>query len=196
MRDGRSLAARRAFLSLGAIGPTPASVDARECSDCGVVLIEARRGAEALLATRLRSEFELTPPDGPRRVSSPDVSLLGVGRSRWTAISYKEPKAFAQDLGRTLSDCASVIDQTDGLAILRVGGPRIRDTLAKGLPINLDATAFAIDDVAVSAIAHIGVTIWRLDDRPTFELAIPRSYAGAFSHWLQESAAEFGLEVG
>ncbi len=100
-----------------------------------------------------------------------------------------------ETIERAVSDWASFIDQTDGLALLHVSGPRVRETFAKGLPIDLDAGAFAMDDVAVSVIAHIGVTIWRLDDAPTFEIAVPRSYAGAFAYWLQESAAEFGLEV-
>jgi hypothetical protein len=41
-----------------------------------------------------------------------------------------------------LSAVASVINQTDGRSVFRVGGPRVRDVLAKGVPIDLDERVF------------------------------------------------------
>jgi heterotetrameric sarcosine oxidase gamma subunit len=180
---------------LASIGPTPAGVAARECHDRRLAIVEARKGLEAQFIEQMQGLTGLRPPPGPRRVSSGALALLGLGPSRWLAIAPSDAAAAIEALERAVSGSGSFIDQTDGLAVLRIGGPRARETFAKGLPIDLDASAFAIDDVAVSAVAHIGVTIWRLDDAPTFEIAAPRSYAGAFAHWLQESAAEFGLEV-
>ena len=94
-----------------------------------------------------------------------------------------------------LDGAASVIAQTDGLAVLRLSGSRVRDTFAKGLPIDLDPRVFAVGDVASSILAHIGVTIWRADET-AYDVAVPRSFAADFSHWLAESAGEFGLAVG
>jgi sarcosine oxidase subunit gamma len=195
MPDVSLLPVRRAFATLASFGPTPTGVIACECLGRRLAIIEARKSCETQFAEKIRAQFELHPPIGPRRVSVGDVTLLGLGPSRWLAITPSGAAATIEALERTVSGYASFIDQTDGLAMLRISGPRARETFAKGLPIDLDASAFALDNVAVSAIAHIGVTIWRLDDAPTFEIAIPRSYAGTFAHWLQESAAEFGLEV-
>ena len=47
----------------------------------------------------------------------------------------------------------------------------------------------------MTAIAHIGVQLWQLDDAPTYELAVPRSMAKSFWTWFSASAAEFGLAV-
>ena len=195
MPDNSLLATRPAFAMLASIGATPAGVAAHECLGRRLAIVEARKGREAQFVEQMRAQTGLRPPSGPRRVSSGEFTLLGLGPSRWLVIAPSDAAAAIEALERKASGPASFIDQTDGLAVLRISGPRARETFAKGLPIDLDASAFAVDDVAVSAIAHIGVTIWRLDDAPTFEIAAPRSYAGSFAHWLQESAAEFGLEV-
>ena len=195
MPNSFQLPVRRVFERLAPIGPTPAGVSAAERLGCEFAMIQACNGRASQVDERLRGEFGLALPVGPRRVSSRALALLGLGPLRWLAISSGEMR-LAEALERTLAGCAAVIDQTDGLALLRIGGPRARETFAKGLPIDLDPQEFAADHVAVSAVAHVGLTIWRLDDAPTFEVAVPRSYANAFAHWLQQSAAEFGLAVG
>lgn len=195
MPDISLLAARPAFATLASIGPTLAGVTARECLGRRLAIIEVRKSYETQFVEQIREQFKLHPPASPRRVAAGKIALLGLGPSRWLAVTPSNATATIEALERTVSGYASFIDQTDGLAMLRISGPRARETFAKGLPIDLDASAFSIDDVAVSAIAHIGVTMWRLDDAPTFEIAVPRSYASSFANWLQEAAAEFGLEV-
>ena len=86
---------------------------------------------------------------------------------------------------------ASVTDQSDGYAVVRVSGPKARDVLAKGFPIDLHHRAFGPADVASTQVAYMGATLWQVDDAPTFEIALFRSFAGSFEHWLTESAAEF-----
>jgi len=94
---------------------------------------------------------------------------------------------------------ASVSDQSSGYALLRLTGPKLRDALAKMLPIDLHERAFATGDVASTLASHVGVTLWRLEDgadgSPVFEIAMFRSLAGSFWHALTSSAAEFGLVV-
>jgi sarcosine oxidase subunit gamma len=180
---------------LASIGPRPAGLVACEPLGRQLAIIEARKGGETQFAEQFRAQFGMSPPVGPRWVSSSRIKLLGLGPSRWLAVAPCVRTGIDEALERAVAGCASLIDQTDGLALLRIGGPRTRDVFAKGLPIDLDDRSFAIGDGAISVIAHISVAIWRLDDAPTFEVAIPRSYAAAFALWLQESAAEFGLEV-
>ncbi len=65
----------------------------------------------------------------------------------------------------------------------------------KGVAIDLHRDAFGMADVAVTAIAHIGTILWMVDEQPRYRVAVFRSYAGSFWHWLSTSAAEFGIEV-
>jgi len=99
--------------------------------------------------------------------------------------------AFEARLRAALAGLASVSDQSDGRVVVRVGGPRARDTLAKGLPIDLHPRAFKPGDAAVSVVAHIAVHLWQIDPAPTYELAVPRSFAASFCDWLAAAAAEF-----
>ncbi|HLW91389.1 MAG TPA: sarcosine oxidase subunit gamma family protein [Roseiarcus sp.] len=195
MLDPVLLAARPAFATLVSTDPAAAGVSAKETLGNRLTMVEARKGRQTRLAERFRSEFGLALPTGPHRTASVELTLLGIGPLKWLAISAFEETSVPQRLERALHDSASLIDLTGGLALLRISGPRARETFAKGLPIDLDQSEFAIDDVAVSAIAQVAVTVWRLDDAVSFGVAVPRSYADSFAHWLQESAAEFGLAV-
>jgi sarcosine oxidase subunit gamma len=62
------------------------------------------------------------------------------------------------------------------------------------LTIDLHPSAFATGFAAATNVAHIGIVLWQLDDRPTYEFAVPRSYALSFWHWLEASATAYGLE--
>ena len=79
--------------------------------------------------------------------------------------------------------------------MLRLSGDRVRDVLAKGVPVDLHPRNFRTGDVASTLVAHIGVQIEQLDDRPTFQLMAFRSLAGSLWSWLTKSAAEFGYEI-
>ena len=92
-----------------------------------------------------------------------------------------------------MAGLASISDQSDGRIIIRVSGPRARQTLAKGIPIDLDPASFGPGDTALTAAGHINVQFWQLDAMPTFEFAVFRSFAAAFCEWLKEAGAEFGV---
>jgi len=125
--------------------------------------------------------------DAARQSGANGVTALGIGPGRWLFLG-STPEQLAP-----LSGLASLSDHSDGYAVFELWGPKIRETLAKGVPVDLHPTVFT-DDVAVTVIAHIGAIVWQsAPDR--FSIAIFRSYAGSFWHWLAASAAEFGLTV-
>jgi sarcosine oxidase subunit gamma len=189
------LARKSAFAGLLApAGPSPAGVFAAERVGLGLAMVEPRRGRGPELSARVEALYGLTPPSGPARAAAGPVAFLGLGPSRWLASSEDDGDAFAGDLAFELEGVASVIAQTGGLGVLRISGPRARDAFAKGLPIDLDPSVFPVGVVASSILAHIPVTLWRPDEAG-YEVAVARSFAGDFWHWLATSAGEFGLAV-
>ena len=76
-----------------------------------------------------------------------------------------------------------------------MSGARARDALAKGIPVDLHPGAFGPGDAAITTVAYIGVALWQVDDAPTYEFIVPRSYFIAFHEWLIAAAAEFGVRV-
>jgi len=195
MADQVWLAPRSGFARLLApVGAAPAGVVVSERVGLGLAAVEPRKGRAPELIARVEARYGLSPPRGLRRAAAGGLAFLGVGPNRWLATSESGAAAFSDDLEAALDGVASVIAQTDGLAVLRIAGPRARAAFAKGLSIDLDPGVFVVGDVASSILAHIAVTIWRTDEA-SYDIAVPRSFAGDLGRWLVESAAEFGLAV-
>ena len=174
----------------------PARLAVCERTDLALASVIARRGAERALAARVGDTFALALPTTPHRSQSGTIAFIWAGPGHWLATAESEAgHRFESRLRTTLAGLASVSDQSDGRAVLHIAGPRARDTLAKGLPVDLDPSVMQPGGALVSAIAHIGVHLWQLDALPTYECAVPRSYAQSFWHWLEASAAEYGLTV-
>jgi sarcosine oxidase subunit gamma len=63
------------------------------------------------------------------------------------------------------------------------------------LQVDLHPSVFRAGDAAITAVAHVGVHFWQLDDVPTYEFTMFRSFAIAFCEWLAEASAEFGATI-
>jgi heterotetrameric sarcosine oxidase gamma subunit len=163
----------------------------------GVASIFVRKGQIGALAERVRQRYGMQLPQGPHRHAAGEVAFAGIGPEAWLATCETGAHAFAPALKEALGEAASVTDQSSGYAILRLTGPRLRETLAKFLPIDLHPRAFEPGAVAATTAAHVGATLWRLPDAadgsPIFEIAVFRSLAVSFWHTLSTSAAEFGF---
>jgi methylglutamate dehydrogenase subunit D len=163
----------------------------------GLATVIARRGQLQLLEQGIRERYAIDLPGANRRIETRDIAFAAIGPDTWLATREQGGNEFAAALGAEFGAVASVSDQTDGYAVLRVSGPNVRDALCKLIPIDLHPCMFKPGDVASTVAAHMGVTLWRMNDAadgtPVFELAMSRSLAGSFWHALAQSAAEFGL---
>ena len=196
-----SIQARPAFAGLmtpGRHGRTQgeAGVTLREVEGLGMASVIARKGRAADCAAALRRALALDLPVTPRCAGTGDLRILWAGPGQWMARGTAlDSDALAERLAQALGGSASVAAQGDGRAVLRIGGPRARDTLAKGLALDLHESVFKPGDVALTSIMHMGVHFWEVDAAPTYEIALFRSFAGSFWHWIAGAAAEFGCEV-
>jgi heterotetrameric sarcosine oxidase gamma subunit len=179
----------------GAEGDVPGVTVAEE-TGAALASVMARKGKTTELCARVRERFATDLPMTPRRVTDGAVHFIWAGPGRWLAQAPNQPPAtFESDLRDNLSGLASVTSQSDGRTIIRVGGPKARDALAKGVPLDLDPRAFGPGDTAMTTVAHINVHFWQCDAVPTYDFAVFRSFAGSFCEWLLDAAAEFGIEV-
>lgn len=174
----------------------PAGITLGERLSVGLATVMARKGQAAGLRDAVQSAYGLVLPDTSRHVAGPAAGFIGTAPGQWLAVSEQFPNGeLAADLSRTLAGLASISDQSDGRAIVRIRGPRARDVLAKGLPIDLHPSVFRPGSATTSVIALMGVTLWQVDDGPVYDIAVFRSLAGSFWKWLKDSAAEFGYVV-
>jgi sarcosine oxidase subunit gamma len=183
-----------AFADLRSVGDGR-GVIARERRGIAIATVMARKGQSAALAAAVKEQFDINLPLRPHGSGSDATSFLGTGPGRWLVTHDAGTPGFVRNLVQQLEGLASVVDQSDGVGVLRLTGPALLDVLAKGIAIDLSVTAFPAGSVAVTQIAHIGVTLWKVDEAPTFHVAAARSLAGSFLHWLEASAAATGLVV-
>lgn len=156
-------------------------------SGFGLVAIMGRKGVsdEAIGAA-----LGLQAPGRPALHRGPDgLALIGTGAGTWLAYSEDAPPLWAEGLREQLAGIASVSDQSDGYCVVRLSGEGARTALQRGAAIDLHPAAFGPGSAATTVIAHIGVILWQVDDRPTYEVATFRSFSDSFRHWLDQTAA-------
>ncbi len=199
MVDREVLIARAPFMNMDAASGNTRGVIVGDRDGLGLATVIVKRGQIDALAQRIRERYEIELPRGNVRKQAHGVAFAGLGPETWLATSEKGGNEFPALLREQIGALASISDQSDGYAVLRLTGTRVRDTLAKLILIDVHPRAFRHGDVASTVASHIGITLWRLDDAadgtPVFEIAVFRSLAENFWHVLAQSAAEFGLSV-
>lgn len=206
MADHITFSRRSAFARLAVPGRSgaqagSAGLTVSERRSIAIAQVVARRGGEAGLAEAVGSRMGLPLPEPGAVAAAGALTAVWIGPGRWLVLQETAPGGAypAGALAATLSDAAaglaSVTDQSDARGVLRLSGPRTRDVLAKGLALDLHPRAFRPGMAASTLCAMVDVTVWQVDDAPTYDLAVVRGYAGSLWHWLTESAAEYGLTV-
>lgn len=152
----------------------------------------AVKGKRDLLQSQLKQAYDIALPAPGTLVHGKDISLVWSGPDQWLAVAERTRRRdLEREIKATVSGLASVTDQSDARAVIRISGPRAKDVLAKGVPVDLHPRVFRPGMVAITHASHIGVILWQRDDAPTYELGMFRSYAHSFADWLDDSAAEF-----
>jgi heterotetrameric sarcosine oxidase gamma subunit len=173
-----------------------AAVTIGERIDLGLATVMVRKGRQGDLAVAAERAYGVMLPAGSRLAPGPKAGFIGTGPGQWFVVSETlRNGALARDLAENFRGLASISDQSDGRAVVRISGAKARDVLARGLPIDLDPRVFKPGDAATSLISYIGVQLWQVDENPTFDIAVFRGFAQSFWGWLSASAGEFGYEV-
>ncbi len=166
-----------------------------ERTNIGLATVACRKGQDEGLKASVGEAYGVDLPFASKIARGKNVSFIGTGPGQWLAVSESlENQALADDLIAKLKGLASIVDQSDGRAVIRLSGPRARDVLAKGLAIDLDPRVFPADGAVTSTISHMGVQLWQ-EAPESYDIALFRSVAESFWRWLTASAAEFGYEV-
>jgi sarcosine oxidase subunit gamma len=169
-----------------------AGVTLKERGDIGFLSIAAERGEAAAVLTRLSEALGLNVPTDFRRVGD-GVSAIGPGR--WLLDGALATDGQEQVLRDLLAGIAGVVDESDGWVVLDLSGPRVTDTLAKLIPIDLHPKSLQPGALALTVAEHINVRLWNLGEPNSYRLAAPRSYAESLFRSVAASAAEYGLEI-
>lgn len=79
----------------------------------------------------------------------------------------------------------SLVDVSQRQAAIAVGGPRARDMLASGCPLDLDPGAFPVGMCARTVFAKSEVVLWRRSAEE-YHLEVARSFLDYVFEWMRE----------
>jgi methylglutamate dehydrogenase subunit D len=160
----------------------------------GMATLHVRQRQHATLRSRIREHFGINLPNGPVRIRKDLLAIAGVAPGVWLATLEHGGHSLAGRLRHALGEAASVCDQSDSYAVVRLYGPRVTHVLCSLVPLDLHESTFPVDAVASTWAAHAPIRLWRIENdaegSPAFDLAVVRSYALSFQNALAEALAE------
>jgi len=154
--------------------------------------------ADPALAQAVAEAAGLTLPIEPNTVAEAGaLAALWLGPDEWLIVGPPGREAeLAPRLRGALGRVhAAVTDVSEARTTIAVAGPRARDLLAKGTPLDLHPRVFGPRACAQTGLAKVNVILRRTDDRPTFEIYLPKSFADHVWTWLEAAAEEYGVAV-
>jgi sarcosine oxidase subunit gamma len=197
-----------AHLGLAARAAEPASkeppgVTMGERPFRGLVNLRGPAGEQAFAAAVEGALGVGLPVEANTVASAGDLSVLWLGPDEWWVVTPDDGPAMAGKLRAALTEqrCA-VTDVSESRTCIHVRGPRARDLLAKGCPLDLHPRVFSAGHCAQSLCAKATVTLHQVadgdnggEDEPAYDLYVLNSFAEYLWLWLEDAAQEYGLRV-
>src|SRR4029079_10143920 len=90
---------------------------------------------------------------------------------------------------------AAVTEISGGQTVVTLRGDAVRELLAKGCPLDLHSRVFGVDRCAQSHLAKAPILVRQVDEVPSFEIVVRRSFADYLWTWLEDAASEYGLAI-
>jgi sarcosine oxidase subunit gamma len=119
--------------------------------------------------------------------------LLQIGPNRWLVVDQRERLyGLTASLEHAASAGFAVTDLSQARTVLRIAGHKARDVLAKGCALDLHPGIFPVGSCAATSVSGLSATLIIVDDTPTYDLYVPRTYGQYAWEWLCEAAAEYG----
>lgn len=182
-------------------------------SDAGVEMSEAPfrdminlrgDGSDAAFTTAAGKALSLGLPMAANTSASKrgGTAVLWLGPDEWLiAAPAGKGDALADKLRRALGSLhAALTPLGDGRTVIRLSGPRARDVLSKGCPLDLHPRVFGPGQCAQTILGRCDMLLHQPAQGrgapDTFEIYVARSFAEYAWTWLEDAAGEYGVRVG
>lgn len=145
---------------------------------------------------RLSAALGLVLPVPNRSNGDALKCIRSTGPGIWQIVGNDGALPQAGALRAALAGVATVVDLSQARTALQVRGAGAARTITKHCSLDLDAAQFPTGCATNTRFGHIGITLARTDDAPSFELLVFRGYAEFVFESLVEAGREFGLLIG
>lgn len=180
---------------VGPAGFTETRVRMAERRPISILQVSAFARSTQDAADRLATALAIAPPLANRWSGSRERNIRHLGPGIWQLVG---PEGSLPDAGRLrteLADVGTVVDLSHARTALQIAGPEAPAVIAKHCALDLHPAQFATGSAGNTRFGHIGMTLVRLGDAPTYEMLVFRGYAEFVFDALVEAAREFGLVV-
>jgi sarcosine oxidase subunit gamma len=128
-------------------------------------------------------------------MSNADHCVYWLGPDEWLVVTAYEDsdELMAQLIGVQENHHVAVTDVSGGNILLRLTGERVHDVLAKGCTLDFHSDAMTPGHCAQSGLAKASVLIGHIDDEPTWDVVVRRSFSEYLCIWLQSAGEEHGV---
>lgn len=133
-------------------------------------------------------------PAVPNTMSGREHRIFWLGPNEWLIVTSASLDLIPRLRGSLAGQHASVTDVTGGQIGMLLSGQGVRDVLAKGCTLDFHPGIFTVGSCAQSGLAKANVLIGLVDDRPTFQMIVRRSFAEYLALWLRNAAREHGVK--
>ncbi|WP_330309102.1 MULTISPECIES: sarcosine oxidase subunit gamma family protein [unclassified Streptomyces] len=155
------------------------------------VRLDAKGAAADAIALALALPLPLEPNTVVR---AGELTAVWLGPDEWLVVG---PAGTQRDVESRIRAAAgaepvSVTDVSAQRTTLLVAGPRARDLLAHGCPLDLHPRAFGAGRCAQTTLARAQIVLVARDEPGTgFWVLVRSSFAGYLADWLLDAAAEY-----
>ena len=162
-------------------------------------IINIRGNADDLMfGGAVRNATGADLPTKANTVSTADeVRILWLGPDEWWVVA---PEAKRVELIERLRSAfagqhTAVTDVSESRTVITIAGPAAREVLARGISLDLHPRAFGPGQCAQTGMSKANVVLHQIDDRPSYEIYILKSFADYLWRWIGLVAEDFGLAV-
>ena len=123
-----------------------------------------------------------------------DAAVLWLGPDEWLIFGPVDGERALEGQLRTAvgnsADGAAIVDVSANRTTLEVRGPRVRELLEFGCPIDLHQRVFGPGRCAQTLLARANVLVWHVGNEPddTWRLLVHPSIAAYVAAWLADAA--------
>lgn len=137
------------------------------------------------------------PSDSNTAIVADNISVLWLGPDEWLVVT---PDGQEAEVVKRINDMLAgqhfaVSDVSDSRAIIGLTGVHARDVLMKGCSLDLHPRVFKTGDCAQSSLARCHMLLHQIDDRPTYDVYVHRSFSDYAWRWLEDGAREYGVAI-
>ena len=180
---------------LNEVAPDEVGVQLFERAYMGHINLRGEPSNQAFLKAAEDVLGPILPLDPNTWAECPDAAALWLGPNEWLLLISPDRKSdIAKDLRYALDGLfAAVTDLSGGQTVINVRGAYARDVLSKGCTLDLHPRVFGPGRCAQTTLAKATATIRQLDDSPSYDVIVRRSFADYLARWLKDAAQEYGV---